>query len=600
MRIFSITIISIVANLAAIGQTTEFAVLHTNDLHSKLNGYSPALEYTPLKKDNDKTVGGFSRLSALIQSEKVKCAQTRCFVVDAGDFLMGSLFHPLERETGFQLRLMHDMGYEFVSIGNHEFDYGPEALADIISTASEGHEIPQLLLSNIEFDPNDPADDKLEVLYKQGLIKKYAVAEKKGMRFGFYGIMGYNARDVVPNAAPVEITDPHKTAEEMAAILKNEEKVDYVICLSHSGIDKKDGEWQGEDIHLAEKHGDLTDIIISGHSHTCLEEGLVRNWKPIVQTGSGAQYLGKISVVIEPKEPVSYNIELIPVNDQIAGDPVIQKKIDRQQEEITKGLLAPIDIRYDTPVFETDFSMCCNEEEHPESSRLGPFIADAIYHYVNESGNKTDLALVHSGGIRDKIRKGKDGIQSIPDIFRIVSLGEGNDGNPGSPLTITHFTAKELKRTLEALLIAGGSTPGAYCYYSGLRIYYNKEKGFLNKIRHIEFLNEDSTFTPMDFNDKDKLYKVCTNSYMLNFFSLIRKKTYGLVNPEPKNALGEELEDYSKAIIDMDKDKPGIQEGKGWLAILNYVKTFRDTNGNSIPDVPEHYQSHFNPVIELK
>lgn len=102
----------------------DLVILHTNDLHSHLNGLSPEAEYTPLEKDNDVTLGGFSRIAGYIEQQKANYKQ-KLLVLDAGDFLMGTLFQQIELEKGFQLNLMHKMGYDVVAIGNHEFDFGP-------------------------------------------------------------------------------------------------------------------------------------------------------------------------------------------------------------------------------------------------------------------------------------------------------------------------------------------------------------------------------------------------------------------------------------------------------------------------------------------
>ncbi|HQH41777.1 MAG TPA: metallophosphoesterase, partial [Bacteroidales bacterium] len=108
-------------------QEEKLIILHTNDLHSRLNGFSPEAEYSPFSLNDDHTLGGFARLATLIHQEKIRSGNS-LLVVDAGDFLMGTLFQNLEEATGFQLRLMHDIGYNIVTLGNHEFDFGPMAM----------------------------------------------------------------------------------------------------------------------------------------------------------------------------------------------------------------------------------------------------------------------------------------------------------------------------------------------------------------------------------------------------------------------------------------------------------------------------------------
>jgi len=131
----------------------KLIVLHSNDLHSNLTGFSPESEYTPCSVDDDDTRGGFARIAALIDAEK-KANPDNVLVVDAGDFLMGTFFHIFEVNDGFQLHLMKKMGYDVVSIGNHEFDFGPNAFAQIVNKNLEKGEIPQLVLSNADCQKN--------------------------------------------------------------------------------------------------------------------------------------------------------------------------------------------------------------------------------------------------------------------------------------------------------------------------------------------------------------------------------------------------------------------------------------------------------------
>jgi len=103
-----------------LGGEKSLTILHTNDLHSHLLGFSPNIDYSPLKTDDDATVGGWSRIAAAIKSEKAKRTNPT-LVLDAGDFLMGSLFHMVAREEGLELRVLKEMGYDVITLGNHEF-----------------------------------------------------------------------------------------------------------------------------------------------------------------------------------------------------------------------------------------------------------------------------------------------------------------------------------------------------------------------------------------------------------------------------------------------------------------------------------------------
>jgi len=138
----------------------KITILHTNDIHSRINGDGPQADYTPLITDNGSGVlGGFARLATLLEQQKAKNPDGT-LILDAGDFSMGSLFNPSEPEPGFQLSLMKAMGFDFTTIGNHEFDYGPNALADDIIAAKKHGGLPQIISSNLVPVPNSPKDNK--------------------------------------------------------------------------------------------------------------------------------------------------------------------------------------------------------------------------------------------------------------------------------------------------------------------------------------------------------------------------------------------------------------------------------------------------------
>jgi len=172
----------LLATIAGAQTGKKITILHTNDIHSRLTGYAPELAYSPLTANDDKTIGGFARIATIIRNETVSKEGTT-LVLDAGDFLMGTLFQGLEPSTGFQLRLMRSMGYDAVCIGNHEFDFGPAKLADIINSAVSGGAIPDVLMSNAVYSTEDQSDDGLEKLFRNNTLKRRLVITKGGIKF---------------------------------------------------------------------------------------------------------------------------------------------------------------------------------------------------------------------------------------------------------------------------------------------------------------------------------------------------------------------------------------------------------------------------------
>ncbi len=566
-------------------QDKKITFLFTNDLHSRLAGFAPESDYSPLVSGNDQTKGGFARIASVFTAEKKK-NDGIVFTVDAGDFLMGTLFQSLEPETGFQLKLMKKLGYDVVAIGNHEFDFGPVKLADIISSAS-ADQIPAILLSNAVFDPDEPGDDRLSKIFDDKIITRKFVLERGGVKAGFFSLLGKVADENAAFALPVKFDRQIGTARKMVKELRAE-NCDIIVCLSHSGVTKvKNGEWGGEDVELAEKVKGI-DVIISGHTHTRLDKPLIINGIPVVQAGEHGQYAGKLTVQINDGKTRVTDYELLPVDDRIAGDQEINRYIESQKDEISLKILKPAGMDYGTPVAETAFMLECNEQGDFKGSNLGPFVADAIYSYVNRHvSTGTDISMVAVGVIRDKI---VPGIQTAPDIFRVMSMGSGNDNMPGYPLARLYVTGKELKSILEILQVAYRSASENYCFYSGIRVEYDPSKGLLKKIRKIDIVKPGGQVRSVNFSKKNKtLYSVTANAYMLEFIGIIKKMSFGLVNVVPKDIGGKAVSDMKAAILDMDEKMPQVQEGKEWLAIMEFIRSMEDTNGNGIPDIDLKY-----------
>jgi 5'-nucleotidase/UDP-sugar diphosphatase len=564
----------------------KIIILHTNDMHSRLTGFGPESSYTPLSINDDKTVGGFARIATILSGEKEK-SPSNTIVVDAGDFLMGTLFQALEMKTGFQLNLMKKMGYDIACLGNHEFDFGPEKLGKIIGSALSKGDIPKMLIGNAVFDENDQRDNQIEELYKNNNISRKIVLSVNGLKVGFFSLMGSDAALVAPKSTPVKFEKQTAFAKRMIKELKTE-KCDIIICLSHSGIEKDEkGEWDGEDVELAENVKGIN-LIISGHTHTLLDNPLVINGIPIVQAGDNGRFVGRLALSWNGSVFKVDEYKLLPVDDNTMGDRNINDLIENQKYLISEEILKPLALSYEMPVAESAFQLECNEYGDILGSNLGPMVADAIQYYVNKHDPQgTDLSMVAVGVIREKILPGKI---TAPDIFRVMSLGSGSDEVPGYPLSRLYITGRELKNVLEVLQVAYKSTPGNYCYFSGIRVDYNPDKGLLKKIKKIEIEKGNGMKINVDFSKKNKtLYSISANSYLLQFIGIIKKKSHGLVNVVPKDVEGRKITDLTTTVLDIENKKNGVQEGKEWLSLIEFLMQMTDTNGDSIADVDRKY-----------
>ncbi len=578
--------------LATAQEGKKLTILHTNDFHSHLQGYAPESAYTPGVADNDPTVGGLSRIAAIISEIKDENPGST-LVVDAGDCLMGTLFHALETETGFQLPLMKKAGYDVVAIGNHDFDFGPAAYAAIVNKSKQQGEIPVMLLGNAVTDPDDPADDAFEALRSEGVIRPYIIKEMEGLKIGFFSLLGKDADESAPYAPPVTFGNIIPAAKKLVKELKKE-GCDVIICLSHSGISKdKKGGWSGEDVKLAQKVKGI-DLIITGHTHVLLNEPLFVKGVPIVGAGDNGRFVGRIELLAVSDGVKLEKYESIPVDDRANSHSDIQSEIVLQQSKINEAILNNIGMTYTLPVAIAPYKISYEEYGDAKGSNLGPLVADAIYAYVNKEGPGTDIAIVAAGVLRDPILPG---VQSVADIFRVMSLGSGEDNVPGYALSKMWVTGKELKNITEILLFTSVSAPSNYPFYSHLRIEYDPDGRIFNKVRKIELTDHQGNVSEVNTSKDDpKLYSIVANSYLADNLGLVKKKTLGLIKVEPKDQDGNLVTEMDNFVMDFNEGQTGIQEGKEWLALVKYLQHFKPSEEGGLAVIPDFY---LNPPKSL-
>ena len=321
-------------------------------MHSSFIGMGPAADYSPFSLNDDATRGGYARLAALIAKRKeARQGQGPVLVLDAGDYSMGTAFAAATREIGGELQLMGRMGYDATTFGNHEFDLGPDGLGKSITVAAKAGRVPAVLASNADFGKKDPTLADLQRLAKAGVIRRYIVIERGGLRFGIFGLLGKEALHYTSNGAAT-FADPIETAKEMVALLRGKEKVDVVIALSHGGMEKgKDGRFtEGEDVRLAREVPGI-DVVISGHSHTFLTEATIVNDRtPVVQAGKESKSLGELVITIDGNKLSVESYQLHAIDDSTAGDRAVATEIDTLKKGVTAAVFASRGYSIDQPL----------------------------------------------------------------------------------------------------------------------------------------------------------------------------------------------------------------------------------------------------------
>jgi 5'-nucleotidase / UDP-sugar diphosphatase len=592
-----------------VGKKT-FTILHTNDLHSNFIGLGPASDYTPFKLNDDKTRGGFARLATLIAKRKeAHKDQGPVLVLDAGDYSMGTAFGGAIRETGAELQLMARMGYDATTFGNHEFDLGPDGLGQSIAVAAKAGRVPGLVASNSNFEAKDATLADLQRLAKDGVIRRHLVIERGGIRFGIFGVLGKEAIVYTPGGA-ASFADPIETAKEVVKVLREREKVDVVICLSHGGVVKgKDGRFtDGDDLRLAQAVPGI-DVVIGGHSHTELQEALIVNERtPVVQTGKYGQNLGELVVTLDGGKLTVVSYKLHPIDDAIPGDRAIADEIDKFKKTVTEVVFASRGYSIDQP-------LAVAPRDLPNSGRTFTDIAAStlLANLVTDAfrkSTKADIGFTVNGMMRAGLTQGKSGVQTVYDVFAVAPLGAGVvDATAGSALVTGYLTGLELKNLLEFLLVDIPSHPGeSFPRASGMRFRYDPSRPQFDAVTAIEMGDHDSGYKAIDITGKDgRLYSLTCPLYLGKVIVAIPKYTKGKLTLVPKNKEGQPLKSKNEALDaprgstpdllppqgTVDKDsvatetkKGAVQEIKEWQAIMDYLRSLPVKTKDEMPTIP--------------
>ena len=275
--ILALAVLSLATTAAARGK--QILILHTNDTHSCVE---------PLKTTLADTVmagrGGFLRRVAMVKQERKK--DSRLLLLDSGDFSQGSPYYSMFKGD-VEVGLMNMMHYDAAAIGNHEFDFGLENMARLFRMAKF-----PILCANYDFSGT----------CVEGLVKPYVVIKRHGVKIGIFGLSP-QLKGLVSdkNCVGVKYLDPIVEAQRIAGILKNKEKCDLVVCLSHLGWGNADD--QDPKMMAATRN---IDVVLGGHSHTYfVKEQRVDNLDGIAvpndQNGKSGIFVGRLVVDLDKK-----------------------------------------------------------------------------------------------------------------------------------------------------------------------------------------------------------------------------------------------------------------------------------------------------------
>ena len=279
MKRLHLIIFMALLSVVSVGAKTkkQLVVLHTNDVHSCIMPLNENLDNKDLAGR-----GGFIRRVNMIKEQRVLHPDLLFF--DSGDFSQGSGYYTLFKGD-VEVGLMNQMGYDAVTIGNHEFDFGLENMARLFRMANF-----PIVCSNYDFT-GTPCD---------GLVKDYITINRNGLKIGVFAL-GAPLKGLVANqnCEGVKFLDPAETAKKYVKLLRKQEKCDVVICLSHLG-------WEISEYPDQQfvREIDGCDLVLGGHTHTympTLEYAPDKTGKmiPDDQNGKHGVFIGKLVLTFQ-------------------------------------------------------------------------------------------------------------------------------------------------------------------------------------------------------------------------------------------------------------------------------------------------------------
>lgn len=592
IRLLSMLLVPILA-AGLIGVTTmaqekkekEISVVFTHDLHSHLESFY--LE----EEGEEKEVGGFARIMTFLKEKRAE--DENLLFLDGGDFSMGTLYQTVFESQAAELRMLGFLGADVTTLGNHEFDYRSSGLANMLTTAKEsGENLPAMVLCNVDWKAtlegkNAENGALLQKAFEYYGIKNYVVLQKGDVKIAVTGVFGKDSLVCAPTCV-LSFKDPIEAVKETVEEIQKNEDVDMIVCVSHSGTWEEES--KSEDELLAKAVPEL-DLIVSGHTHSILEEPIIHGNTAIVSTGEYGARVGSLKMVQQEDGRWSlqdYTLTLM--DDTYAADAAAEEKIAQLGENIDSEYLAQFGYTKDQVLAYNpwEFTEINGLGSVLQEETLGNLLADSYLYAVNGSDTGDDnpavVAVVPSGCIRDTFHKDTD--ITVSDAFQTLSLGIGPDGVPGYPLVSIYLTGEELKTVAEVDASVSPMMTTAQLYTSGITYTLNPNRLILNKVTDVDL--QDMTGKTEDLQD-DKLYRVVADLYSGQMLGAVSDQSFGILSVTPKDAQGneipiEQLEDY---IVHRNG-----QELKAWVCVANYLDSFEKIDGKSV--IPEYYSTTQN------
>ena len=374
----------------------EVVIIHTNDVHSRVN------------EEGD--IIGYAKLKGYINELK-NTKHINPLVLDAGDCLHGQVI-AISEEGESIVRIMNEVGYTAVSPGNHDFNYGADRLTELRDKATF-----EILTANV-----------LDKATKKTLYTPYIIREVDGIKIGIFGLCTPETaiKTNPKNVENIEFDDCIKVSKNMVNVLSNL-GVDAIVCVGHIGLDVSSPITSDELCASV----DGIDVFVDGHSHSVLPDGLKVNETLIVSSGQYLNNIGQVTLTFDDYNKLEgVRCELL--DKEKVDDLKIQP--DEDVLNLVEKITAEQESKYGEVVFHTDIRLDGERNDvRTGTTNLTNLLGKAVYEHTN-----ADAVIINGGTIRTSIEAG--------DVTRLQIINVV----PFNNIIVTKkITGAELKNALE-------------------------------------------------------------------------------------------------------------------------------------------------------
>ena len=530
--VLSLTVTSFAADTAADAKAEmagKTVILHTNDVHGAVEGYAYIAQ---LKADYE-----------------AKGAEV--ILVDAGDFSQGTTYVSSTKGAD-AVTMMNAAGYDVVTLGNHEFDYGYAQLKENMSKAKF-----KVVCADVFNEDGTPIFDA-----------SYTYTTKSGVKVGFFGMETPETQTKANPALIKGLTFADKdaftkAAADQVAALKD---ADVVICLAHLGVDAESAPYRSTDLYAAVKG---IDFIVDGHSHTVMTKG--EKGEPIQSTGTAFKNIGVI-VIDDASKKIESN-SLYEIKEDTAKDATVAAAakviVDRVNNEYG--------VKFATSKVELNGAKAPNGNRDVETNN-GDLITDAMRWKVlqNKEGLTVDadhvVAITNGGGIRAAIAKGD---VTKKDINTVLPFG--------NTVAVVYVTGEQLLEALEASTFSTPTAVGGFPQVSGINFTIHTGKAYDKN---------DATYPESTYYGPKTINRVVINS--VNGKEFKANEVYAVVTNNFCAAGGDTYYAFKAASAQFDTGIP-LDE-----AVMEYVtKELKGVIGEQYA-APQGRVTYFNPFKDVK